>query len=145
MPDKVFIDSNIFIYAKIKSQDAKKHIGAQSFLRSLDRQVIISIQVVNEFYSTLVRIGVDDATIQSFLKQIMQSTLTQSITKSTIELCWKMRNGYHYSYYDSLILASAFESGCNILYSEDMQHGQVIEKKLKIVNPFNNGHESKLR
>jgi predicted nucleic acid-binding protein len=136
MRDKVFVDSNIFIYAKIKSQDAEKHIGAQSLLRSLDRQVIISVQVLNEFYNTLVRIGVDDATIQSFLKQIMQSTLTQSVNKSTVELCWEMRNRYHYSYYDSLILASAFESRCTILYSEDMQHGQVIEKKLKIVNPF---------
>ena len=42
MPDKVFVD------AKIKSQDAEKHIGAQSLLRSLDRQVIVSIQVLNE-------------------------------------------------------------------------------------------------
>jgi len=38
--------------------------------------------------------------------------------------------------YDSLILASAVESRCAILYTEDMQHGQVIEKKLTIVNPF---------
>ena len=136
MKDKVFVDSNIFIYAKIKSQDAEKHIGAQSLLRSLDRQVIISVQVLNEFYNTLVRIGIDDATIQSFLKQIMQSTLTQSVNKSTVELCWEMRNRYHYSYYDSLILASAVESRCTILYSEDMQNGQVIEKNLKIVNPF---------
>jgi len=141
MRDKVFVDSNIFIYAKIKSQDAEKHIGAQSLLRSLDRQVIISVQVLNEFYNTLVRIGIDDATIQSFLKQIMQSTLTQSVNKSTVELCWEMRNRYHYSYYDSLILASAVESRCTVLYSEDMQHGQVIEKKLKIVNPFYRGHE----
>ena len=66
----------------------------------------------------------------------MQSTLTQSINKSTVELCWEMRNRYHYSYYDSLILASAVESRCTIIYSEDMQHGQVIEKELKIVNPF---------
>lgn len=136
MRDKVFVDSNIFIYAKIKSQDVEKHIGAQSLLRSLDRQVIISVHVLNEFYNTLVRIGADDAAIQSFLKQIMQSALTQSINKATIELCWEIRNKYRYSYYDSLILASAVESRCTILYSEDMQHGQVIEKKLKIVNPF---------
>jgi predicted nucleic acid-binding protein len=136
MRDKVFVDSNIFIYAKIKSQNAEKHLGAQSLLRSLDRQVIISVQVLNEFYNTLVRIGIDDAAIQSFLKQILQSTLTQSINKATVELCWKIRNRYHYSYYDSLILASAVESRCTILYSEDMQNGQVIEKNLKIVNPF---------
>jgi len=79
MKDRVFVDSNIFIYAKIKSQDDKKHIASQNLLRSLDKQVIISVQVLNEFYNTLVRIGIDDAAIQSFLKQIMQSTLTQPI------------------------------------------------------------------
>ena len=40
MKDRVFVDSNIFIYAKIKSQDDKKHIAAQNLLRSLDKQVI---------------------------------------------------------------------------------------------------------
>jgi predicted nucleic acid-binding protein len=136
MRDKVFVDSNIFIYAKVKSQDTEKYIGAQSLLRSIDQQVIISVQVLNEFYNTLVRIRVADTAIQSFLKQIIQTTLTKPINTSTVELCWKMRNEYHYSYYDSLILASALESGCTILYSEDMQHGQVIEKNLKILNPF---------
>lgn len=39
-------------------------------------------------------------------------------------------------FYDSLIVASALESECTILYSEDMQPGLVIENQLKIVNPF---------
>jgi predicted nucleic acid-binding protein len=43
---------------------------------------------------------------------------------------------YQYSYFDSLILASALEAGCQILYSEDLQDGQRIENQLMIVNPF---------
>jgi len=43
---------------------------------------------------------------------------------------------YFFSYWDSLIIASALESGCSILYTEDMQDGQLIEERLKIVNPF---------
>jgi predicted nucleic acid-binding protein len=43
---------------------------------------------------------------------------------------------YHFSFYDSLIIAASLECDCNILYSEDMHHGQIIENKLKIVNPF---------
>jgi len=43
---------------------------------------------------------------------------------------------YKYQYYDSLIIATAIENGCSILYSEDMQHNQNIENKLVIVNPF---------
>lgn len=43
---------------------------------------------------------------------------------------------YVFSYWDSLVISSALESGCSILYSEDMQNGQVINKKLTIKNPF---------
>ena len=53
MPDRVFVDSNIFIYAKVKSQSTAKHAAAQSLLCSLDKQVVISVQVLNEFYSAL--------------------------------------------------------------------------------------------
>lgn len=43
---------------------------------------------------------------------------------------------YGYSYFDSLMLASALEQGCSILYSEDMQHGQILEGGLRIIDPF---------
>ena len=43
---------------------------------------------------------------------------------------------YGYSYWDSLIVVSALSSGCNTLFSEDMHHGQVIDKRLTILNPF---------
>jgi len=55
----------------------------------------------------------------------------QTIRKN-IELCLR----YNFSYWDSQIIASALESGCNILFTEDMQHGQVIEGILTIKNPF---------
>ena len=136
MPVKVFVDSNIFIYAKIKAQDLDKHLRAQALLRSLDGEVVVSVQVLNEFYNTLIRIGVSDNTIQQSLKKIMQDTHVLSITPTTVAVCWELRSKYKYSYYDSLILSSALESGCTILYTEDMQHGQVIGKKIKIINPF---------
>ena len=43
---------------------------------------------------------------------------------------------YGYSYYDSLIEASALEAQCSILVSEDMQNGMLIDDRLRIVNPF---------
>lgn len=47
-----------------------------------------------------------------------------------------LHNRYKYSFWDSLILASALSSECEIVYSEDMQHDQLIEARLRIVNPF---------
>ena len=56
-----------------------------------------------------------------------------------VEDCFKaseVRNKFYFSYWDSLVMASALNNRCSILYSEDMQHNQVIENQLKIINPF---------
>jgi predicted nucleic acid-binding protein len=58
------------------------------------------------------------------------------VNEATIQQAILIKGRYGYSYYDSLILASALESNCSIVYSEDMQHGQIIENTLEIVNPF---------
>ena len=48
----------------------------------------------------------------------------------------KIKEEYKLQFYDSLIIATALENSCSILYSEDMQHGQIIENSLKIIDPF---------
>jgi len=48
----------------------------------------------------------------------------------------RLRSAYQFSFWDSLIVAAALEAGCNVLNSEDMQHGQVVDKELIILNPF---------
>jgi predicted nucleic acid-binding protein len=60
----------------------------------------------------------------------------QPICFDTVKKCLSLKKKYFYSYWDSLILASSLESGCTVVYSEDMQHGQVIEQTLTIMNPF---------
>jgi predicted nucleic acid-binding protein len=47
-----------------------------------------------------------------------------------------MIDKYDFQIFDAIIIAAALEADCNILYSEDMQNGQIIENTLKIVNPF---------
>lgn len=58
------------------------------------------------------------------------------ISSETVKICWHIKLKYKYSYWDSLILASAIENNCSILYTEDMQYNQIIEKQLKLINPF---------
>jgi len=45
----------------------------------------------------------------------------------------RLKHKYNFQYYDALIVATALENGCTILYSEDMQHNQTIENTLTIV------------
>jgi len=67
---------------------------------------------------------------------ILKIVTVVDINLSIIRRAWQLGQKYHYSYFDSLVLSSALESKCEILYSEDMQHGQLIENQLKIINPF---------
>lgn len=60
----------------------------------------------------------------------------QIIQISTLQQAHKIKLKYGFSYWDSLIVASALETNCEQLYSEDMQHKQVIEGRLTILNPF---------
>jgi predicted nucleic acid-binding protein len=53
-----------------------------------------------------------------------------------IETGLNIKHKTGYSYWDSLIIATALNSGCKLLYTEDLAHGQKLEKKLSIINPF---------
>jgi len=73
------------------------------------------------------QIAVDELSQLGFVSLIDMGTISQALSISKL---------FKYAYFDSLIIASALENSCKILYSEDMQHGQVLEKKLTILNPY---------
>jgi len=60
------------------------------------------------------------------------------IGRGTITTALSLKDQYGYSYYDSLMLASALESNCDSIMTEDMNSGQIISSHLKIENPFTN-------
>jgi len=142
MKDKIFIDTNIFVYAFIEPEDEtdkRKHFQAIKLLNSIQElNIFISVQVLNEFYNSLLKYRISDKKIQEKLQQIIDVVFVTPLALETIKRCWEIKIKYRFSYYDSLIIASALENNCSILYTEDMQDGQIIENRLKIVNPFAN-------
>ncbi len=140
MKDKIFIDTNIFVYAFLEPKedlDKQKHLQAVNLLKNIQEfNVVISVQVLNEFYNALLKYNINDNKILQKLQQIIDIVYIASLTLDTVIKCWEIRSKYKFSYYDSLIVASALENDCKILYTEDMQNGQIIEDRLKIVNPF---------
>jgi predicted nucleic acid-binding protein len=143
MTANVFIDSNIYIYAlanPTNPSDESKRITAVSLLGTLleTQTLIISTQVLNEVHSKLIKkFKFDDAIIFEIVEQsIIPVTLVKAVSYQTYQAAYQLRIKYHFSYWDSLIVASALENGCNTLYSEDMQHQLTIEQKLTIINPF---------
>jgi predicted nucleic acid-binding protein len=131
MNDKqVFIDTNILVYTYSEAELAKQQV-ARSI--SSNQNAWISTQVLQEFSNVL---------LKKFKKPPVEikATLTETSvftnTRQTIFKAVDLLEKYGFSFYDSLILASALESNCEILYSEDLSHNQLIEGKLRILNPF---------
>jgi predicted nucleic acid-binding protein len=133
----VFIDTNILVYAYLDNEK-EKHNSALFLLthQLLGKYVFISIQVINEFYITMEKYKIPHTEIVAKLTDIAKSMNVITLNFAIVERCFKIKEKYAYAWWDSLILASALENNCGLVYSEDMQHTQVIEKTLTLVNPF---------
>jgi len=132
MHDKAFIDTNILLYLYDKEL-SKKQI-AKDILSS---QHTISTQVLNEFSNiSLKKFKLSPQEIITALTVIIDNASLVLFTDKSIIKALEIKERYQFGYYDSLILATAMEHQCAILYSEDMHHGQTIEDQLTIVNPF---------
>ena len=134
MKDKIFLDSNIFLYG-FSDIDPQKHEIAKNILLSDD--FAVSTQVINEVSNNMLKkLGFDEPSVIEFIDSCYKRYLIISFSKDILLTASLIRTKYRYSYWDSTIIASALENECNILYSEDLHSGQEIEEQLKIVNPF---------
>jgi predicted nucleic acid-binding protein len=137
MNDKIFIDTNIFVYAKlITSQEPLKQQQAKIFLQLQQNPIVISTQVLSEFSSVLIKHRITDEIIQNAIVAIAEECVVSPISFATIQKAWDIKTRYQFSYWDSLIVASALENECTFLMTEDLQHNQLIEQKLRVKNPF---------
>lgn len=137
MKDKIFVDTNIFIYSAVEDNiHLNKRKKAVELIQREEFEIVISTQVINEFYAILIKNKISDAEIQERIYELIENAVLVNVIFRTMQSAWKIRERYGFSYWDSLIVASALECNCSILYTEDLQDGQLIEKKLKIINPF---------
>lgn len=133
MRDKLFVDTNVLLY--LLSDDEHKKSSAKDILLTYP---LISTQVINEFSNVCIRkFKLPADQLLKALNGIERFTTITQPTISTTRKAIHLQSRYQLQYYDSLIIATALENGCDILYSEDMQHGLVIDGQLKVVNPFN--------
>ncbi|MCL1846595.1 MAG: PIN domain-containing protein [Coriobacteriia bacterium] len=134
--ERAFIDSNVLVYTQ-SSDDPVKRAKAQQAIDHC-KEACISTQVMSEIANVLIR----KKNIPLERVRALTLTLAEVFTVKTIDIScimrtFKLLERYHLSYYDSLIVASALEAECTILYSEDMSDGLLVDGKLRIVNPFN--------
>jgi len=136
MRAKVFVDSNIWLYSFVQKPDDFRHQQAADFVLSLSHPVINS-QVVREVCSNLIKKNrIPEEQLQILISRWYQDCDVLASNASQHLLASRLRVSYALSYWDSLIVAAALDAGCTTLFSEDMQHEQVFEDCLTIINPF---------
>ena len=126
-----FFDTNVLLY--LLSEDAAKADLAEALLSTGGT---VSVQVLNEFASVATRkLAMTIPEIREILSTIRAVCVVRSLDIEAHELGLEMAERYGFSIYDGLIVAAAVRAGSAILYTEDLQQGQVIDQ-VAIQNPF---------
>lgn len=124
---RIFLDTNVLIYAYSETETEKK---TRVLPLLEDEQVCLSTQVVNEFVWVMNRkFAVPMDSLRKIVKNLFELYHVGVINSSTITKAMDMSSQLKLPYWDSLVVASALEAGCDILYTEDLQHGQIYRKQ----------------
>ena len=127
-----FFDTSVLLY--LLSSDAAKSDRVETLLA--DRGTI-SVQVLNEFAAVAIRkLKMPLPEVREILDTIRAVCDVETVTIETHDRALAIVERYGFSLYDSLLIAAALIADCKVLYSEDLQHGQLIDRQLRVVNPF---------
>ena len=127
-----FFDTNVLIY--IASNDPMKADQAEAIVGSGGA---ISVQVLNELTNVARRKMQMSWQETHALLSLLRGLLTvHSNAIEAHETGLVLAERYNLSIYDAMIAASALHADCDTLWSEDMQHGLVLDGRLRILNPF---------
>ena len=99
--------------------------------------IVVSSQVLNEISNVFVRkYKLKTEIITEHLKHMLDIVEVDSLTENNTFKALSLLDKYNLSFYDAVIVSSAINSSCSIIFSEDLQANQIIDDKIRIVNPF---------
>lgn len=134
-----FIDTNLFIYQLEALDEAKFEIADAIIRRGVATgDACISFQVVQETLNVVLRkaeIPLDAGSARRYLDTVLAALYRIPPSLALYQKGLELQSRYQLAFYDALIVAAALEAGCTRLWSEDLQHGQRIER-VTIENPF---------
>ncbi|HPS58035.1 MAG TPA: PIN domain-containing protein [Spirochaetota bacterium] len=139
MKDRIFIDTNMWVYLFSKSdvpEDVRKKKTVANLLQK-SSDIVISAQVLSEMASVFLKkmkFPVD--TVRSIIFEMGESLDIIPVDEGNVSYALDIVDRYKLSWYDAMIAAGAISARAEILYSEDMQNGMIIDNSIRIVNPF---------
>jgi predicted nucleic acid-binding protein len=139
MSGRFFLDTNIFVYS-FDASSPKKAAQAQKLIRNAlaTGGGIVSYQVVQEFFNVALRRfskPMSSLDAEQYLSTTFRPLLAVHSSPALYGEALRIGARFKLPWYDSLIVASAIEGECGVLYSEDFQDGQQIGS-LTLSNPF---------
>lgn len=138
MPEPIFVDTNVLVYARDESE-GDKQVRANAWMTHLwrTRAGRLSIQVLHEYYVTVtqkLRPGLDREVAREEVRDL-QTWRPVLLDRTLTEGAWGIQDRHGLSWWDSLIVSAAQAAGCRYLLTEDLGDGQHYDD-LVVVNPF---------
>jgi predicted nucleic acid-binding protein len=131
---RVFLDSDVLVYA-YSATDAHRRERARA-LADLPGAVL-STQVLGEIANVLLRkFGLPDTEVRCRITELAARCEVLPVTATMALEAFRIRQRYRLGFYDSQIVAAALAGGAEILYSEDLHHGLIVDGRLRVASPF---------
>jgi len=131
--NNIAIDTNILLYSISKNEKQKLSIAA----KLIDESPVIFPQNLSEFINVLLnRWKYPKENMGLIVSELLKSCLLINTSIIAYKQAFELIKKYDFQVFDAIIVASALDAGCRILFSEDMQNNLVVEKQLTIINPF---------
>ncbi|MBI4648873.1 MAG: PIN domain-containing protein [Bacteroidia bacterium] len=131
--NNIFLDSNTCVYAFDKSAPEKQ----QKAFDLLKESPFLSSQVIIETYNAChKKLKLSQTVCEETVLFLTDICRLVEIKASTIRTAIFFKRKYGFSFLDLMFISAALDASCSVLYSEDLQHNQLIENKLTIINPF---------
>ncbi len=139
LPDLFFLDTNILVYSFDASAPQKQQIAKVLIQEALRTQNgTISTQIVQEFLNVALRKFAHPMSIsegEEYLSTVLLPLCRHTPSIAFYQRALQIQEEARYSWYDSLVVTAAVDLRCEVLFSEDMQHGRIVQG-VKIINPF---------
>ena len=129
----IALDTNILVYCHSNDEPDKQKTATNLFTF----YPIISTQVLSEYINVVkCKLKLPKREIMDVCLQNIELCVVQPVSITTLKYARHLIDRYDFQLFDSIIVASALEANCHILYSEDLHHGLVVENRMEIINPF---------
>lgn len=134
---KSFIDTNVLVYAHDRADEAKRDRALAVLAELSPSELIISTQVLNEFYVVTTRPG-KELLSRAHAREIVMAlswTAVEPIDADLVRRATDLHAVHALSYWDSLVVAAAARAGCACILTEDLDDGAIVDG-VRVENPF---------